>query len=33
MDNEPWPEYECYYDDSEQFRFEFERNLKEFKNG
>lgn len=33
MDNEMWPDSESYYDDSEEFRFEFELNLQEFKNG
>lgn len=30
MDNEAWPENDDSYDDGEQFRFEFESNLKEF---
>jgi hypothetical protein len=33
MDNETWPENNDCYDDSQEFRFEFERNLQEFKNG
>ena len=33
MDDATWPVNDDGYDDSEQFRFEFERDLKEFKNG